>query len=339
MLGTILKSAVLELTAVFGRHHWPSFNHRLLILTYHRVLPDDHPHLRFEQPGMYVHPTTLESHISWLKQADFELVSLSQWLSNRDGGLPLPKKACAITIDDGWRDNVEYALPILKRYQVPATIFVVSRLVGAKIDFWPGRLASLLVHLSESHPEQWKNDCFKDIRGLAADFDFDKRAKIGPLEIDAAINRAKLFTDKQVNSMVAKAEECCDFPLEPQRTIINSFELLELAECELIDIGSHTCDHIRLKSDLPNEVIVEQVVVSKHELQKMTNRVICLFCYPNGDVSRVAIESVKECYIGACTTVSGWNNQKSNVFQLQRINIHEDNTCTRKKFLARIGRL
>jgi len=101
----------------------------LVVLMYHRVLPKDSPARRTEQPGMYVSPETLDLHLGELKR-HFELVHLDDWLRRAEARSTLPRLACAITFDDGWRDNYDFALPVLARHGAPATIFLVSSYIG-----------------------------------------------------------------------------------------------------------------------------------------------------------------------------------------------------------------
>ena len=52
-------------------------------------------------------------------------------------GWPLPEKAVALTMDDGYRDNFACAFPILEKYGIPATVFLVTAVVGdAKHFSW-----------------------------------------------------------------------------------------------------------------------------------------------------------------------------------------------------------
>lgn len=69
-----------------------------------------------------VKPAEFEKQISWMKQQGFHFVTMQQ-LEDQWG--QHPAKTVAITFDDGYLDNLEQAFPILKKYNIPATIYVV----------------------------------------------------------------------------------------------------------------------------------------------------------------------------------------------------------------------
>jgi len=97
----------------------PFFNFReVSILCYHSISDD--------QSETSVSEGSFERHIKTLKKFGYTFVSLADifaWLSQ---GMPLPRKAVAITFDDGYADFKTTALPILERYKVPATVFIVG---------------------------------------------------------------------------------------------------------------------------------------------------------------------------------------------------------------------
>jgi len=146
----MVKATLKTLIARYGRQRWRLHNHELLILMYHRVLPPDYPELDHVQPGMWIHPETLRKQLQVLKTL-YELVSLDEWVAAQRSNRPLPKRACAITFDDGWHDNHDYALPILQQEQVPATVFLTTGLIGTRRHFFPERLIRLLLELQKSN--------------------------------------------------------------------------------------------------------------------------------------------------------------------------------------------
>ena len=118
-----LKSNLFKALYFCGVLKWLEKNARSdIILGYHHILPEDHAWIKFLQPGMYVTTKTFQEHIIFLKN-NYEIVPLHKIQ------LRTQKKKCVITFDDGWSDNFKYAYPLLKKYNVPATIFLTTGMI------------------------------------------------------------------------------------------------------------------------------------------------------------------------------------------------------------------
>lgn len=76
-----------------------------------------------------------EDQITTLKDAGFTFITLEDLYKYKKGYIGLPEKTVAITMDDGWLGNYTEAFDILKKYNVPATIFIVENLVGTESYF------------------------------------------------------------------------------------------------------------------------------------------------------------------------------------------------------------
>lgn len=101
----------------------------MLILNYHRV---GTPPASVRYRGMYVTPQHLAWQVKILKWLGFEFTTVSEGV--RRG---CPKKCVAITFDDGYRDNFAAGFPVLKKANVPATVYVVTGDVGKTGVIWP----------------------------------------------------------------------------------------------------------------------------------------------------------------------------------------------------------
>src|SRR5690606_27500117 len=174
---------------------------RLVVLRYHRVLPPNDPERKLEQPGMYVSPQTLEMHLTLLK-AHFEVVHLDDWVRRAAAGQPLPRLACAITFDDGWRDNYVHGFPILQRQQVPATIFLVSSLIGTRDEFWPNRLARVLAMDSSGKqlPRKLAELLAPVIEAAAGQGAWTAE------QVDRAIGLAKVLPEDEIHELLSEAQ-------------------------------------------------------------------------------------------------------------------------------------
>ncbi len=89
---------------------------------YHRVVPDDADTTGIEA-GMFVRASTFARQLDWLGRR-WTMKTLGDALQDPPGA-DEPSVA-VVTFDDGWRDNLEVAWPILAAHRVPATIFLVS---------------------------------------------------------------------------------------------------------------------------------------------------------------------------------------------------------------------
>lgn len=93
------------------------------ILMYHRIHPDPST----DTPA--IHPTLFERQISHLAKR-FRPLPLKELVETLEQGRRIPSGTVVVTFDDGTEDNFTEAFPVLKRYEVPATIFLIAENVG-----------------------------------------------------------------------------------------------------------------------------------------------------------------------------------------------------------------
>ena len=96
----------------------------MTILCYHSTDP------RWESP-MSVRPSELEQHLAWLSRHR-QVLPLDVATAELDRSGRLPRGVAAVTFDDGFADLEEYALPLLLRYRIPATVFLVAQTLTAR---------------------------------------------------------------------------------------------------------------------------------------------------------------------------------------------------------------
>ena len=306
----------------------------LLILMYHRVLPSGHHARRTEQPGMYVAPETLAMHVRVL-QKHFQLVHLDDWVSAVSQHKAIPKNACAITFDDGWLDNYEHAYPVLAKLQCPATIYLVSDLVGTRYEFWPNRLSELLVSndasLRQVFPE-WLVDLAdrEELLRHSMPQNYIER-------VDAVVSACKHRCSDAEMIDLLDGVAARHLPAASDRNLINWSEAKAMTRDDLVRFGSHSRRHTRLTEQLDGEIARDEVVNSADVIEKHLGKRPATFCYPNGDVSAYALETVRNHYAAAVTTRRGWNGSTSDRYLLNRVGVHDDIANDVVGFLSRLG--
>lgn len=334
-LRTVAKGAVVHAVARAASLTWRWRKAgSLVVLMYHRVLPQDSPARTTEQPGMYVSPETLDLHLRELRR-HFELVHLDDWLQRSKRSATLPRLACAITFDDGWRDNYEFALPVLVRHGAPATIFLVSSYIGTSYLFWPNRLMNLLQKAfmepgSVSFPEPLSR-IVSPVLAHAA-----RRGELRAEDADALVQSAKDWNEEEIRGLVQTAAKSCHDSSDAKE-LLDHEQIVKMDASGLVRFGSHTATHLRLGGRISPQELEREIVGSRKLLQSQSGQDVNLFCYPNGETSPEAIELVRRHYLGAVTTRRGWHDASGDPFLIRRIGVHEDVSNTREAFLERLS--
>ena len=128
------------------------FNKELVVLAYHRVCDIDKDNYKFDMELVSASSKSFDYQISHIKKY-YNPISMKQLVDYIENKKPLPSKPVLVTFDDGFDDNYINAFPILKKHNVPATIFLSTGYIDTDHVIWFDRLASLifLVDQSELH--------------------------------------------------------------------------------------------------------------------------------------------------------------------------------------------
>ena len=235
-------------------------------------------------------------HLDYLTSR-YRVVPLSLIAQRVTDGKELPARAAAITIDDGYRDFYEIAFPILRDYEIPATLFVVTDFIDRKTWLWPDKLMFAATRSS-------------------ADF---LRVTVGGLTVKASLGdrASRLRVAAQINSVLKRISD--DEKEAAIERIASSFgvqipalptegfgpltweQIHELSSAG-VEIGSHTVSHPILTCVSVERLRLE-LEQSRFRLEKELARTVDLFCYPNGDYDERVIREVKRAgYRCAVTT-------------------------------------
>lgn len=246
--------------------------------------------------------------------AHYNIVPLSLLAGLLASGKSLPPGLAVITIDDGYRDAYEIALPILRERRVPATLFVVTDFIDRKTWIWPDKLRYLISRTEEKILEQ-------KVDGRAFRFELNGRAS--RMEAAHRINSAlKLMLDEAKEETIERIAAALgvELPVAPPHEYgaISWKQAREMDEAG-IEIGSHTTSHPIL-TNISEERLRRELTFSKSRLESMLGRSVDLFCYPNGDSNATVVREVERAgYRCAVTTGEGLNDGNSNPLALLRI--------------------
>jgi peptidoglycan/xylan/chitin deacetylase (PgdA/CDA1 family) len=222
----------------------------------------------------------------------------------------------AVTFDDGYVDNLTTALPVLEKYEIPATIFVIGHAVGRTREFWWDALHSAL--LRSGPLPQVLDFPFGEGRVFTLDeAPGDTEANIGWRADDGGEDtpRQRLFRelwDIVVVLEPQEQDEATDFLMEwaghapatpPSRVAVDTEQFARIAEHPLISLGSHTLDHVSL-TDLSPQRQHTQIGAGHRMIEELSGRPVTRFSYPYGRFDDDARAAVRDLGIDiACTSV------------------------------------
>lgn len=334
-----IKSTAREILArayYTSRHCLNRLKGKVFILAYHRILPEELLRQNAAvQAGMYVRSDVFESQLLFLKQY-FSVLSFAELLNHcSERSLDAEKRYCVITFDDGWLDNYLYAFPILRRLEIPATIFLPTALIGTDQWFWPDKLTYLLKR------------CF-DPGGLGSDHEsfrclMNRYPWLPPLhggrteaDTEAIIEACKDQAPETIESLLDAASRVLgEFPKD--RVLLHWGEVEEMSNYG-ISFGSHSCTH-KIFTRIPIADVDKELADSLHALRNKRVNMLPVLAYPNGNYNREIIERVKAAgFVAAVTTRFGYEEvTMTHSFELKRLGIHHDISATLPLFSFHIA--
>ena len=288
---------------------YPRLKNAGLILMYHRVLKETPKGIY--DPGLFVTERTFEMHIKEISKS-FEIIPLENIFQSRSD----EKRRCAITFDDGWIDNYEVAFPVLRKFSVPATIFIPAAMVGSNRCFWFENLWHLANEVIAHGLEQIFIQYFHDLiqpwnpPTLSAD------------HLSGLTSALKGLPAYALDDLVAEAYGGLGVRRPVEKTVMDWDQIAEMGQ-HGITFGSHGMNHSILHT-LGEELKRKDILESLELIKKKCVAAVPYFSFPNGDWDESSLAYVSEGgYRGGLTTKIGYNTSGTNPFLLTRIGLHE----------------
>ena len=268
------------------------------ILGYHRVADD-----RRDPWNLCITPEVFGSQLEILRR-DFGPVRLGDVRASRSRPFPV-----ALTFDDGYADFLTEALPLLERFEVPATVFVVAG-VGSE-GFWWDRVTGALQNASRL-PDRM------DTEIGTTRIQWTREEGVEALE--RMVYRTLRAVDEvtRERSVVELGEWAGSEPVSSV-PVLDDPQLRELAAHPLVEIGSHTTSHVDLAT-LTEDRREHEIRGSRDLLEDRLGRTVESFSYPHGGLQPEILAQIRQAgYRRACSSVGGLVQGGSDPFCLPRL--------------------
>jgi peptidoglycan/xylan/chitin deacetylase (PgdA/CDA1 family) len=283
---------------------------KALIVTYHRFSETEN--------DVTTSARLLAQQLEYLT-AHYRILPLSELARLLASGSKLPSSVAAVTIDDGYRDCYEVAFPVLRRYKIPAALFVVTGFTDQRTWMWTDKLRYVLQHARSSTLETRVNGALLQVR---------LHGSHSRPELADSINAMlKELPDGAKDDSIAEIAWSLGVDLPdsppPEFDSVNWDQVREMNSAG-IEIGSHTLTHPIL-TNVGSARVRKELAESREHIEGIIGTPVGLFCYPNGGYNQaIKREVARAGYRCAVTCEAGFNEASADHLALRRIHTEPD---------------
>ncbi len=294
------------------------------IFMLHRILPMEEKSKYKYNFSLAITPLGLEKFINQFQSEGYDFISLDEALLRLQK--PQKNKFICFTIDDGYSDNLVFALPIFKKYNIPFTIYISNCFPDNKAICW---WYDLEIYI--------KNSDYVDLNSIGIDYKAENRS-VESKDFNYS-NIREIFRKSSLDIHQKFIVEIIGVSLDEYHEK-NKFrnltwdEIRQLDKERLVTIGGHTLNHVSLKNQ-SDEELKNQIVNGIHFFKEKLGIVIKHFAYPYGsldDFDQRSIDVLKS--IGIKTAVLNhpggvFKDNLEYCYQIPRIGLSDETSAER----------
>jgi peptidoglycan/xylan/chitin deacetylase (PgdA/CDA1 family) len=251
----------------------------------------------------------LRRQLQWLGRVA-NVVRLERALGDLEAGRPLPQRAVAVTFDDGYRDVLDLAVPILERLRLPATFFLVPGLLSGEVRAWWELLGWAFANAGADTVRFGERDL--PVRGPRGRESYhwlsDRLRQLGRAERDQATRE---LVDRLRPAGQPRDRELFMDWLAAKELVERGFE-----------VGSHSNYHAVLSRE-PAAEQVRDLTTARERLEGGLGVPARLLAYPSGQPGEYDSDTVRAAELAghshAFTTDAGWNSPSTPRLEARRI--------------------
>ena len=330
-----VKLRILNILDKFGLNFFFSYLNKkqLLILIYHGISEKDfnYNHRRYYSKSLF------EKELKYLKKRRYQFISLTEWLKLIKINKIIKNKYVILTFDDGFKNVIDNAYPIMKKYNAKGCYYVISGLIGKDELIWSDYIEILL--------KNYKDLNFQfTFKGQNYNYTLDNPRKV-QICISDIKNKLRTLPNNDRLSHLEQfnpKNNILNFKEIPKDYLMADWNELKTIDKNILEIGGHSKSHPNLASLKNEEEFIEELYESKNEIEEKLDCSIDHICYPVGSYNANTIEYAKKYgYLTGVTTKEGFNTPKTDLFQLKRLNIKNNFLLFKYKIsgLSLLGKL
>lgn len=322
-MNNLIRKVINIFFYYLGFYHILRFINRkkIRILIYHGV-ENKQTDFSLGIPSLVISTKNFEKQIKYLSKS-YNIISMHDLTNHIKKKIPFPSNSVIITFDDGFKNNFINAFPILQKYNIKATVFLITDYIDTLKISWLDKLVYILKKIGISKfIEEFKNKFPAYSNLIEKTGQKNIIDQISFLLIDKVDdNIRRKFIQNLYNKFKIKINK------EKIKDLYLSWEEIKKMDDAGISFGSHTSTHPVL-SLLDYEKAKKEIFNSKKNIEVKLNKEINLFAYPYGRKNDFDINIKKilinKSFLCAVSTIDGFNEINSDLYELKRICIVDE---------------
>lgn len=286
------------------------FHRNKAIILYYHGICDDSFNLLKGYDERHITRSGFREQLAYLLRKGYAFASMTELINTMKNKGKLGKKV-VLTFDDGFRNVVRNAYPIMREFNAKGCFYLVTALIGTDEPIWTDYVETAI---RSQEPGQYQFDFNgeKITYMLTDKKSYEYAMKDIKTKLRTIPNATRIEHLKQFGSV--KPESI------PEEFFLANWEEIKGLPPDVLEIGSHTRSHPNCANFTSEAEYEEEINQSKKDIEGIIRREVAHFCYPAGSFNQEAIDKVRQSgYQSAVTVENGFVDNHSDLYQLKRI--------------------
>ncbi len=284
-----------------------------IVLWYHGVCDDDFTLLK-GYDERHIPRALFKKQLEFLKKTGHRFATMTE-MTDLLTRKTVDGRVVVLTFDDGFRNIVQNAYPVMLELGARGCFYVVSGLIGQQKPLWTDHIEMVLRNLKET-------DFSFYFKGEVISYPIDRKDLLEKAMKDIK-GKLRMLPDQERKEHLKQFDNRP--ALDVEEFYFSTWEQLRHLDRSVLEIGSHTKNHPNCENLSSEEEFKEELWGSKEEIEKHIGYEVTNFCYPAGSFNDEVIKQVKRYgYKSATTIIPGYNFFGDDLYRLKRISVEED---------------
>jgi peptidoglycan/xylan/chitin deacetylase (PgdA/CDA1 family) len=284
---------------------------KAIILYYHGICNEDFT-LLTGYDERHIPKSSFRKQLEYLRRNGYMFVTMTELVESLENKTAINKRV-VLTFDDGFKNVINNAYPIMKEFSAKGCFFLISDLIGTDRLVWTDYIETIIRNQPQGDFHfvfQGKTIKYTLNDKISADHAmWDIKAKLRSLPDKARLSHLEQFMNLKLKDI-------------PDEFLMASWEQIKGLDFTILEIGGHTRSHPNCENLVSDLELESEILGSKTDIEKNIGCEVTHFCYPAGSYNDMVVQNVKEYgYKSAVTTNPGFVDQNSDLYRLNRLGI------------------